>query len=90
MSPREWDTIPWHERQMYLEGYEAEGLVRDADDSPLPYSPGSRPSTPAGELLDQRVHKDGDTTITERDTYHTAAGEPGEFAGSGFAVQRLG
>lgn len=34
MAPREWDALPWHEQEMYREGYEWEGLIRSANTSP--------------------------------------------------------
>lgn len=80
MAPQEWDRLPWYEQRMYLEGFAEEGLVENAPASP---SPAFHTRRDASTPLAERRHRDGTTTIIERDFHYDLSGKPGEFAAVG-------
>lgn len=63
---------------MYLDGFVEEGILTRGDDGG---EPGSRVTA---------VHRDGGTTITEREATATFSGEPGEMESFGFRETTLG
>lgn len=77
MSPSEWDGLAWWEQQMYLEGFEDEGLVerRDGTDQ---------------TVVSEEVHRSGGTTVTERHHETTFSMMPGEMAAFGLHETTLG
>lgn len=77
MSPREWDALSWWEQRLYLDGFEQEEIITRRT--------GTRPS----DVVDERVHKDGGTTITERTHRMTAGMESGELEAFGLTTRRL-
>ena len=79
MGPHDWRNLPWWERRLYIEGFEAEGLV--STDGAVPVRPGG-PDSPVAE----RRRQEGNTTVIERD-YRAGPTEDGdEFAGLGATV----
>lgn len=77
MTPQEWDGLAWWEQQMYLEGYEDEGLVEQ------------RAGSEDSSLVDEQVHQSGGTTITERKHEAKFSLVPGEMAAFGIPERTL-
>lgn len=80
LSTAEWDRLAWWEQQMYVEGYEWEGLVEMSGDDPGPA--GSR-------LVAQEVHRSGGTTITDQKFETTFSLAPGEVGAFGLTERSL-
>lgn len=76
MTVAEWDALAWWQQQMYLDGFEGEGLVKSADDDD-------------STLVSEEVHQSGGTTIVDRQ--HTAifSGLPGEMSAFGIPERSL-
>ena len=83
MSAREWNSTPWWEQQVLIEGLEAEDILTISDEAP------GGGSNAAGGLKAERVHKDGMTTITERDFEYDLS-EMDDISGLGFGSGWLG
>jgi len=74
LSTGEWDALPWHVAQTYLEGFEEEGLIGSGEPE-TQAQPGAKTST----------ERDG---ITTKST--STVDWDGDLSGYAFNVERIG